>query len=1367
MGYRCRKCGIACCSKQIKDIHEGECDDVTWSIHKKNINLYDHNYTSNIVVPSFRNSTYSNWNYISNVEHSYCTDIRSLNQTLEQCDIPKRIVSEDIVRKSDKRSQQLTLDHNYVIPNELRSRKKCVNCGRIYRYSISLDKHMISCRNRMNITCRTCGLICHSYKDLYAHKMNKHQKYDKESLQKTPWSREKDAPWSILPKNENEKMKKIYNQHRSIILAPNQISDIVSIYNMPCENNVNSDMIMNVVRDIYEQGQRTFKISFSAGLILQHIISGEYRYWRPYRNQEFFSDPFTISSRHDLEDLKEMLDTFNLHDYTLKQRPDTKYKCVMITNIQMFVFETNYTLGYEKLNLPGYLTHNIYVICFDKMLIGKYKRCYKDFLCAFRCIAYHKNASLYKTSRGAFELLTLKLFKKWQLFMNRKYGQYIESHNFKGISLDQIKYVEECFLLSIHIYEKIDKDTVIPIYKTEAVYSDTMYLNIYKKHLSYVSDFKRYTKKFKCDLCDKMFTTSYLLSRHSKICLVGCKIKFRGGFFNSNRSLWDELELFGLCIDSKDMKYTYFIVFDYECLLEKMRLELGESTKTDSVHKPISVSTCGNCCAKHRKPVCIVEEDFDILIQKWMVELEIIAKHIREKTMKKWGNILSSLNDLREELNPEKDSLNQDNDQDMLDIDNMESSDFEEPSEQMCKALKKENVYQRFMQKLKQDKWSVEYNDWSSEEEEEEEDKVEEVQFNIINETHFKNIDRGSQLKMFNQVTRLCDQMSEYINQVPVIGFHSSKYDLLIIRSQLIKQLGLHINKKKPKEKKKYYVIKRGESYPCIATASYKFLDITEYLGGHVSYAQFLRSMKVTTGRKLFFPFEAVTSFNDLQQGLPHMNSYLWFSSVKQKSLLDDGQDTIQNNYNLIKQKWDECNMKTLKDLLILYNNCDCGPFVTALESFQNIFHEQGINVFKSGVISAPGLSRKLLFSTADKQNIPITLFDAKNSDLYYSFKKQCYGGASIIFSRHHKVGQTFIRGNPEHICKSIFGIDGVALYLYCISQPMPVGFCIRRKENNNFKPEINDRAISTIYWLTWQNEYNNKHILHRYNTGGKERSFVNFKFDGWDSVEQKGYELYGCYFHGHKYVNKYCFVSKNMDSELAEKRYKQTKSRENYIKQHCKVHIIWECSYYNLVKSNKDLKKIINRSRPLFYNKYKGSVTPEQILKAVCSDKLFGFIEVDLTVNEQEKSECGEGGMNKYQYLMEMCPIFGTANIEEKHISGVMGTFMSDNNISKKPRRQLLGTLSGKQMMLHSSLLKFYLDIGLHVTHVYQVVEYVGNRVFKPFSDMIMKYRREASLDPEKAPLAQMFKVIGNSGMYYTHIYTYTYIYIYIYIYI
>jgi hypothetical protein len=83
----------------------------------------------------------------------------------------------------------------------------------------------------------------------------------------------------------------------------------------------------------------------------------------------------------------------------------------------MFIFETSYTLGYEKPALPPYLTQNKYVICFNKTVNGKYKSPYKDFLCAFGCIAYHKDSELYKYSSHSFEILALRTFKLSRHFM--------------------------------------------------------------------------------------------------------------------------------------------------------------------------------------------------------------------------------------------------------------------------------------------------------------------------------------------------------------------------------------------------------------------------------------------------------------------------------------------------------------------------------------------------------------------------------------------------------------------------------------------------------------------------------------------------------------------------------------------------------------------------------------------------------------------------------------------------------------------------------------------------------------------------------------------------------------------------------------
>ncbi len=67
----------------------------------------------------------------------------------------------------------------------------------------------------------------------------------------------------------------------------------------------------------------------------------------------------------------------------------------------------------------------------------------------------------------------------------------------------------------------------------------------------------------------------------------------------------------------------------------------------------------------------------------------------------------------------------------------------------------------------------------------------------------------------------------------------------------------------------------------------------------------------------MFFPYEAAKSSSDLYKiGLPDMHSPLWFSTIKQKSVLDDGYDTVSENYNLISHIWNDEGMTCLMDLL-------------------------------------------------------------------------------------------------------------------------------------------------------------------------------------------------------------------------------------------------------------------------------------------------------------------------------------------------------------------------------------------------------------------------------------------------------------------
>ena len=81
------------------------------------------------------------------------------------------------------------------------------------------------------------------------------------------------------------------------------------------------------------------------------------------------------------------------------------------------------------------------------------------------------------------------------------------------------------------------------------------------------------------------------------------------------------------------------------------------------------------------------------------------------------------------------------------------------------------------------------------------------------------------------------------------------------------------------------------------------------------------------------------------------------------------------------------------------------------------------------------------------------------------------------------------------------------------------------------------------------------------------------------------------------------------------------------------------------------------------------------------------------------------------------------------------------------RPRRSLIESLFGERILLATPLLKWYLQHGLEVTHVYQVVEYTPKRCFHPFGKAVSDARRAGDVDPSKSIIADTMKLVGNSS--------------------
>jgi hypothetical protein len=76
--------------------------------------------------------------------------------------------------------------------------------------------------------------------------------------------------------------------------------------------------------------------------------------------------------------------------------------------------------------------------------------------------------------------------------------------------------------------------------------------------------------------------------------------------------------------------------------------------------------------------------------------------------------------------------------------------------------------------------------------------------------------------------------------------------------------------------------------------------------------------------------------------------------------------------------------------------------------------------------------------------------------------------------------------------------------------------------------------------------------------------------------------------------------------------------------------------------------------------------------------------------------------------------------------------------------RRLLVGGMSAKKILIATPLLRWYMEHGLEVTKIHQVVEYTPLACFKTFQERVTEARRRGDADPSTAIIADTMKLIG-----------------------
>ena len=132
----------------------------------------------------------------------------------------------------------------------------------------------------------------------------------------------------------------------------------------------------------------------------------------------------------------------------------------------------------------------------------------------------------------------------------------------------------------------------------------------------------------------------------------------------------------------------------------------------------------------------------------------------------------------------------------------------------------------------------------------------------------------------------------------------------------------------------------------------------------------------------------------------------------------------------------------------------------------------------------------------------------------------------------------------------------------------------------------------------------------------------------------------------------------------------------------------------------------------------------------------VFGFAQVDIEVPDE-----------LYDKFSDMLPLFVVQEIPDRDIPEKMKIYKEKpGRKTVKGTKKLLGVMKAKKILLYTPLIEWYLQHGLRLTTVHQLIEYEPGMPFSWFPEEVANARREADKDPLKKQLGDVAKLTGNS---------------------
>ncbi len=350
------------------------------------------------------------------------------------------------------------------------------------------------------------------------------------------------------------------------------------------------------------------------------------------------------------------------------------------------------------------------------------------------------------------------------------------------------------------------------------------------------------------------------------------------------------------------------------------------------------------------------------------------------------------------------------------------------------------------------------------------------------------------------------------------------------------------------------------------------------------------------------------------------------------------------------------------------------------------------------------------------------------------------------MFHRIHIADVTRLKGSNK-LCKTIEGYDFNSLYLTELGMEMPFGVPFEWRRSEESGRLFNRRtmlpksvSLAELEWLSWESWRRKVRIRHYLSCRRQFRvGESNYRVDG-ALLPNLLFEFHGCRWHGHGFDDPWCSHSNSSamtEQEMSDRR-EYTAEKIDFLRgRGYSVIEMMSCEWEKLKRNNPAIRSyLFRRFYPKYYSHFKGAqLTQAQLLEAMRNGQIFGLAMVDIHTPEHLKEK-----------FRDMQPLIFNREIQRSDLGSLMQEYCEKNDLLKKPRRVLAQSYSGRNLLLITPLLTWYMNKGLVVSKLHWVREFRSDRAFKPLSDQVLHFRKQADIDPSMELQGNSFKLAGNS---------------------